>query len=406
MTNNLKRAIDTDLGGLRTTQRERAMIFSNVLEGKKVKKKLSVAFVLVLTLLLMAVTALAMVTWKAYMENVIATEADKGYFDAWSLDVKLKFIEAMQSNGIELPQDKIKSLNDPTLTELQKDQIAKAIITERYGEEGAISHISIMEKENGPYGTWSIQDKAWYTDQLDKYGLLGDDEGRNILPGPKDVTQEDALHTAQDAIRDAYGLDEKSLANYSVDIYFRAYPQKPEQRVWLFEFRPSVETRRSTIVDYYAAISALTGQVFSDAEIGIKSPSEAASDAASQKSEAEELDALRAQKGETYKWSLEELAKYFPTYGLPKADDITQDEAISIARNAIMQSAGITEEILKQYTPYALYVIDDVSLPVPFWMVHLIVEDDSGRSQKILTVYLDVHSGDVLKVDGVGSSNG
>lgn len=52
MTNNLARAIDTDLSGLRTTQLERVMILENALGGKKVKKKLSVGFVLAIVLLL------------------------------------------------------------------------------------------------------------------------------------------------------------------------------------------------------------------------------------------------------------------------------------------------------------------------------------------------------------------
>jgi len=59
MANNVKRAIDTDLCCLHTTERERAAIYQNVLEGNTVPKKLSVAFVITMILVLLAAAALA-----------------------------------------------------------------------------------------------------------------------------------------------------------------------------------------------------------------------------------------------------------------------------------------------------------------------------------------------------------
>ena len=94
--NNLKRAIDTDLSRLRTTERERSMILENALEGKKVKKKLSVAFVLMLVLVLAAAVALAYTLLSnQYFEDVATLESEHGYYDEWSLDEKLAMLQIM-----------------------------------------------------------------------------------------------------------------------------------------------------------------------------------------------------------------------------------------------------------------------------------------------------------------------
>ena len=59
MQNNLKRAMDTGLRTLRTTEGEQAQILRFCLDGRKVKHKLSAAFVTALILILLAATALA-----------------------------------------------------------------------------------------------------------------------------------------------------------------------------------------------------------------------------------------------------------------------------------------------------------------------------------------------------------
>jgi len=60
--NHVKRAIDTNLSCLHVTKQDTLIIMNHVREGKKVKKKLSVAFVFVLAVLLLAVTAFAIST--------------------------------------------------------------------------------------------------------------------------------------------------------------------------------------------------------------------------------------------------------------------------------------------------------------------------------------------------------
>ena len=59
MPNNVKHAIDQTLHSLRTTEDERSAILTNCLEGRSVKRKVSVAFVMTVILVLLAATALA-----------------------------------------------------------------------------------------------------------------------------------------------------------------------------------------------------------------------------------------------------------------------------------------------------------------------------------------------------------
>lgn len=67
MTNNLKRAIDTNLRSLNTTGEEQAAILRFCLEGRRVKQKFSVAFAIVIVLILLAATALAVTVMTGHL---------------------------------------------------------------------------------------------------------------------------------------------------------------------------------------------------------------------------------------------------------------------------------------------------------------------------------------------------
>lgn len=133
MTNNLKRAIDTDLSRLRTTERERAAILKNALEGRKVKKKLSAAFVLVMALLIIASAALAISELSKWLGSVEAMLHDDVLLQ-WTLNDKARFIQAMSDAGMDMDRADYEALMNDALPESEREDAADRIVEARYGD--------------------------------------------------------------------------------------------------------------------------------------------------------------------------------------------------------------------------------------------------------------------------------
>ncbi len=344
MTNNLKRAIDTDLGGLRTTQRERAMIFGNVLEGKKVKKKLSFMMVFGVMLMLAMATALAASVWQTFFEPMVTIETVSGSFSTWTLNEKLHLLELMKNNGIQMPDDKLKQLSDDSLTNDKKEKIATQIIVDQYGREDAISHIDIMESVKGPMETWSLEDKAWYSQLMQKFGRLGDDK-LNILPGTQDLSKEKAVEIAAKALSDAYGISLDTLQVQSANVWYFVYPYANiENPRWLVE------------IEGYKVLLTKSGEVTEDQKLGILSPVHEMQRETEQDQKLEEknktIAEMEKELGPMHTWSLKDKLVISPIYRLPTASDLTEEEAIAKAKKELMKVYGIEESILNQYTPY------------------------------------------------------
>jgi hypothetical protein len=130
MANNLKRAIDTDLSYLCTTERERAMILRNVLEGKKVKKKLSIGLALGIILVILAGTAIALVLSDVFSKEAAVLQEEKGDLNNWSLDDKIALIGTLEESGIPISQEQLQALRKDDVSQDVANRIADEILVE------------------------------------------------------------------------------------------------------------------------------------------------------------------------------------------------------------------------------------------------------------------------------------
>ena len=121
MTNNLKRAIETNLSGQRVDARQRAEILKNALRGKKVKKKLSAGFVLAFVLVLLTVSALAVAGKWGVMDFLFARPAEnaKPFVQLVSCEAEN---ELVQMNIDSALCDGQSLAFDWTITQLNKDE--------------------------------------------------------------------------------------------------------------------------------------------------------------------------------------------------------------------------------------------------------------------------------------------
>ena len=191
-------AIDTTLSGLR----ENPWLAQQIIERERtgepvVKKKLSVSLVLAIVLVLIAVTALAvaLLSPKEIVEQVAVPMA-QGNDPEWRIEMDYSpeelaaFIQACNENGIDLDEN---------------HAIMEAIRNgEGYDEEEAIMAVCRVAF-GGNYPEWTLAEQHWFQDMMVSIGWAA--ENHVVLPGPEDLSEEEARKLMLNAIRARFGED-------------------------------------------------------------------------------------------------------------------------------------------------------------------------------------------------------
>ena len=193
-------------------------------EDKKVKRKLSLGLILAIILvILLTGTALALTVggW-GHIEQAmdIATEYEPGEYGAWSLDAKIRLIDAMREDGMEIADADWQSLHGAALTEQEKHALADQILTGYYGEEEYLYYYTIAVTEWGEPQTWDLKQRHWFFKTLREKGLYGDDSWIDLLPEEGDLTQQEAEAIAKRAVAEAFGLSGEEMAHLHGDVSF------------------------------------------------------------------------------------------------------------------------------------------------------------------------------------------
>ncbi len=460
MANNLKRAIDVDLSRLRTTERERAVILTNALEGHKVKKKLSVAFVLAMTLVLLAAAALAVVTIQETGRIIAQNEQELGDYIDWPAEKKAAVVRELIDEGYIADTPERGRLRDGALAQDELARVADEAIAELTGEDARYaSFLGIMNAVWGPFEDWSDEQKAWYSQVMTDVGAETDGKTYYVTPtGP--MTGQEAVAIAKREIARGFGMDEALLDKYRV---FEVSYQVPE-------FAEPGDTKAYWYVAMDTWHTELDGQeglpfnaidVFVDPDTGeLLEPIEEkvkAWDAARARSEHPLYVALRAFEQSVNEpkafrtWTLEHKARwsaemapqikqYFAengddnelllgytmkaamlyTYGLPDDKAIPQERALDIAREALRSAYGLSDEELALlfdlkgafYEPCLFYDVTDPERPL--WKFFLsmpsVYDSDDAVVARVKVLYgvdteydrfykaeLDARTGEVLR---------
>ena len=208
-----------------------------------VNKRISAGLVLAIVLMLITVTALAiaLLTPKEVVEQVAVPMAQENDKD-WRVEINFTpeelaaFIRACNENGIDLDENHV---------------IMEAIRNgEGYNEAEAIMAVCRVAFD-GNYGEWTLAEQHWYQDVLVAIGWAN--ENNIDLPGPDDLTEEDAHNRMLTAIRAEYGetlpLEDKTQFESSI-AYFAE--EAEDGTVWTLVVRnkPGNDVRN----EYHAAL--------------------------------------------------------------------------------------------------------------------------------------------------------
>lgn len=162
-------------------------------EGKPVKRKLSVGFVLACVLILLAATALAAVLLggKDFVEKIMAPKAAETASDSFTKEEIEEILRIAEENNLTLSDEDMYRLNHLDESGYFKEELMRRFVKTEYGFYP---------------DAWPIEVQHWYEQMLHAVGLQ---EGPqvNVLPEGDEYTQEQILQIARDFIHEKYDPD-------------------------------------------------------------------------------------------------------------------------------------------------------------------------------------------------------
>lgn len=325
-------------------------------EDPVVKRKVSLALVFALMIVLLAGVAFAIVSWHQHAERIAQMEAEQGYYFEWSADNRVALVQHLVDGGILTADERVHQLLNGGLGEEEASQLATAIITEWSGiREDAISLMSILETVWGRYPyEWSQEDLVWYMETLEANGVKM--ETRVSIPEGDVLTKEQAIALAVEYVKPLVNYPQEVWDSYTITaIYESQYYAGNDDPYWNVEFHPPTRWTTRTYIPG-VVIDPRTGEVYSD-EFCLTPEQRLIA----HWEEIETAEDYRFMRFLTHE-ERAEATKGYPVgsaYAIPDPAFISEEEALSIAKKAFMEEREYTEEQLDVLlTAYTFYHAD------------------------------------------------
>jgi len=398
----IQQAFETSLSGLKDDPWLAQRVLS---EAKKegevvVKKKLSVALVVTIVLVLFSAVAVAAVLlWQDYVPQVKQAEHELGDYVEWPAAQRIKLASDLLSMGYINESEATAVLVSQDATEEEKALAADQMMLELTGLDDVkeIHSTFITYAIMGHEDTWTPEQRVWWNGIVTMYG---DDEATDTLIVPTDdvLSEEDAITIAKEAVAEAYGLNDTYMATLHPVANLYVTDERPDYKRWDIQLKLYREGSTTWAEKIYSVIVDEDGSVIADPDIGVPHIAEQAElikqieqEKQKEKSAIEQIY-LRYREEEGManfrSWSLEHKAAYskevrpmvdnalscgdllpfqhedasledkeiymstLHEYGLPGEGDISEQEALNIAYAHIETQYGNTEEMYRYVYNY------------------------------------------------------
>ena len=446
-------ALDTAFSDLKDDPWLARKVLANAREETKTKKKLSTGLVFLLVLILAAGIALAAtLLWEQYVVPMKEIEQTEGDYMHWPLRQKQALIRALIASGNLAENDETARLFDDATAEAEKNALADQLVLTLTGlsDKKEISVDAITYAILGPEDVWTPEQRVWWQQITNQFYGAQDAPDTLVTPAAGDVSESEAIAIAKAAILDAYALPANALDNALAvaDLYVTS--QRPDYRRWNVQFKILREGGDHYVERVYVAVIDEKGLVIDDPDVGIDAPAKAAARPSRLASGYPDTplfqpvdDLMRRAGNRIFQlWPLELKAEFSQeiapqiravvesgdlsplnnggepdldliafssyTYGLPGAQDMAQEEAFALAKQAVMAAYQLDDETLALYdTPYFYF---DISVPdarvwkIVFWPSYASAEKfpdgfASGQGHVRYKVEINAQTAEIRKIE-------
>ena len=344
----VRQQLNAELSGLRTSARQRDRLYQQAIEGRKIKRKLTASWIVVLTLMLCAATAVAaaLLTHRQIVEQVavpmaLENDMENTTEESYTHEELAQLIAVLNENGISLDED---------------TKIMQALKNgQGYWEEEALMSIC-REAFGGLFYEWSIEEKHWFETMTVQIGFK--EKNPYLVPQEGDMSIPEAKAHAEKLLKDEYGVELPTESDTTWQICEWLYaPWDDDSQMhpaqWKFEY-----IYRGTGETEYIVNFTRDGQLLKIHE----------SDIHGEVSEAESFSMARQMISNKHNnisdWPMEAWAEYGRLiaplqvqnlgdwlwqnagYQTPPANAISQQEAIRLAAGAVGLDGDMSTQVI------------------------------------------------------------
>lgn len=341
----------------------------NLKEEPMKKRRVSLALILAIVLILVAVTAVATVLLggREFVQEVMQPKAQENDSDRWSEEDVQEILRIAQENGLSLDEA----------------QQARLLSMGGYYKEELMR--LFMKLDLGKYpSTWSIEDQAWYGQMLVDIGMY--EETYSTLPEAGEATEEEMLLAVQNHVHAQYD-PQAALADETIYRRHTTYQWTPSdtkeealEKQWYVEYEPLDLVHPG----YRFALDADANILSEWMEPGIAGREEQPTPAALRYR-------YEALYGNFYEWEMETFVDFqrmlraaAAVHGFGNAEVLellshaefalaqpgakTKDMAMDAAMAAVMARENLQASALQRSKAYAVYLLGEEA---PVWKVTL-----------------------------------
>lgn len=225
-------AIDRCLSYCVFTAHDARRVFQKIHAPFPLCSKRRIALVLALLSLLLAAAASALgILWRQGLEQTASLYQQYGSEENWSLPEYEKALRIFSDIGIDLSD-----LPDTgSMDEALACQTLETYLLSKIPGETDSLHERLREY-NGFFSTWSLEEKAWYSEICEKYGLPYIGGMICALPGDGEMTVDQATALAVQKLESHDALSPSSLEPYQMTVSYFAYENAPDTKYWQFSW--------------------------------------------------------------------------------------------------------------------------------------------------------------------------
>ena len=236
LTESIRDAIDACTHGVDEAPSLRCRVLQKARgEEEPMIKKASMTLVIALIILALAAVAVAAtVLWKDVGEKAAEMEGEYGYYEDWDTATKIKLVRDLYDmDALTGNADAERLLRGEGMTDAEKDALCDRIMLDFIGQDGDRVDLICLETIMSTLGdveggtpAWSVEDKYWYNQLMEKYGIPTG-ETYYVLPEEGEISQEEAVRIARTVLesKSDWNLDEGIMSPYLEE-------EIPGRRIW------------------------------------------------------------------------------------------------------------------------------------------------------------------------------